>query len=58
MKVKKNFVVACDVIILEDDTWSCTLRTLQGQPIKVLNTPAEVASNLIELSKDTDSFKD
>lgn len=61
MKVKKNFAVVCDVVVLEDDTWSCTLRTTQGQPVEVLSTPIEVANQLTELSKDqenTDSSKD
>lgn len=60
-KVKKNFAVVVEVVVLEDDTWSACLRTPQGQLMGTCDSPADVHDAIVEISRDsvqvTDSSK-
>lgn len=60
-KVKKNFAVVVEVVVLEDDTWSACLRTLQGQLMGTCETPLQIHDAIVEISQDsvqvTDSSK-
>lgn len=51
-KVKKNFAVVVEVVVLEDDTWSACLRNPQGQLMGTCETPMQVYDVIVEISQD------
>lgn len=52
MKTKKAANVGVEIIVLSDGTCQYIVRTMNGQPVVVVNTPAELVAVFQELSAD------